>query len=730
MAANSNQSTRTVKENAGGYNFGVFGGVFLPNILAILGVILYLRSGWVVGKAGIGYAVLIVLLAHFVTITTGLAISALSTNMTVRTGGAYYIISRSLGIEIGGCIGIPLAVSQILSIPFYIVGFVESLSPLIPSVPPVFIGLATLVILSLISLKGADLAIKAQFVVFLVIVFSLASLFLGRPIEGSGMPVIWGSFKGENFWSVFAVFFPAVTGIMSGVSMSGDLKDPKKSIPLGTMLSVLIGMVIYLVVIVFLGYYASESQLTGDSGVVLKVARWPQLIYAGIWAATLSSALGFLLAAPRTTQAIAKDGVLPRFLSRESGPKGEPRTALMVGIVLSSLVLTVGSLNIIASVLSMFFLATYGMLNLVAGLETLVGNPSYRPTIKVPWWVSLLGALSCFTVMFLIDAAATLVAIAIVAVIYVVMKKRNLDAAWGDLRRGIWMAAIRRSLFQMEQYTEQPKNWRPNIMVLTEIPQGRMELVRFAHWFGQRNGVVTLRHIIVGPFDKVGRRVKMAKNNLDAFIEENDLKAFGAVDVIGDPENDLRLVLSSQGYGGFTANSVLVDWEERSKNGGADFPGIVRGIEQAEKNLLLLKLDRDRGFSDRSAVDVWSRGRENASMMLILAELLTRNPDWRHALIRFSLVIEDESDRETAIAEARRMLDAGRLRCDVRTVVDGGDIIGKISTDSAEASLVICGLDLVDTPGNDVFEAIDRLIAYLPTTLIVRAGKDGPDLLA
>lgn len=729
MELNSTQTARSNQEKTGGYNFGAFGGVFLPNILAILGVILYLRSGWVVGKAGIGYAVLIVLLAHFVTVTTGLAISALSTNMTVKTGGAYYIISRSLGIEIGGCIGIPLAFSQVLSIPFYIVGFVESVSPLLPSVPPLVIGLTILALLSLISLKGADVAIKAQFFVFLVIVVSLISLFSGRPLEGSGQPVVWGSFEGENFWSVFAVFFPAVTGIMSGVSMSGDLKDPKKSIPLGTMSSIVVGLVIYLGAIIFLGFCASEAQLVSDSGVVLKAARWPQLIYAGIWAATLSSALGFLLSAPRTTQAVARDGVLPRFLGRESGPKGEPRVALLIAIILSALVLTIGSLNIIASVLSMFFLATYGMLNLVAGLETLVDNPSYRPTIKVPWWLSILGALSCFTVMFLIDIAATVAALVIVAVIYIVMKKRNLDAAWGDLRRGIWMAAIRRSLFQMEQYPEQPKNWRPNIMVLTEIPQGRPELVRFAHWFGRRNGVVTLRHIIIGPFDKVGRRALMARNNLDAFIEENELMAFGAVDVISDPENDLRLVLNSQGYGSFKANSVLVDWEERSGDGGTKFEAIVRGVEQAEKNLLLLKLDRDRRFGDRTLITIWSRGRENASMMLILAELLTRNTDWRNARLRFFQVVKDESESEAAVAEARRLIDAGRLKSEVQTVADDENLGDKIAAESAAASLVFCSLDLA-AGFDDPFRAIDPMIEKLPTTLIVKAGKYGPDLLA
>ncbi|MFQ6674701.1 MAG: Na-K-Cl cotransporter, partial [Fidelibacterota bacterium] len=212
--------------------FGTFEGVFTPTILTILGAIMYLRLGWVVGNAGFGGALVIILLAKLVTITTGLAMSSMTTNIKIGAGGSYAIISRSMGLEVGGAIGIPLYLSQALGAAMYIAGFTEGWVAVFPNHNPLEVALIVLVSLLVIALISAKVAMKVQYVIMSLIILSLISFFLGKG-DGTGQITLWGNFEKAPFWVVFAIFFPAVTGIEAGAAMSGDLKDPRRSLPIG-----------------------------------------------------------------------------------------------------------------------------------------------------------------------------------------------------------------------------------------------------------------------------------------------------------------------------------------------------------------------------------------------------------------------------------------------------------------------------------------------------------------
>jgi len=295
-----------------------FLGVFTPSILTILGVILYLRVGWVVGNAGLLPALAIIGLANIISLVTALSVSAVSTNMSVGVGGAYYIVSRSLGLEIGGAIGIPLYLSQVLSVTLYSFGFAESLRILFPELPIEIVAAIVVLAVTLISVKGAELSLKMQIPVMVFIALSFISLFAGANFE-VGSAVLWGGYEtGIDFWTVFAVFFPAVTGILVGVSMSGDLKNPQKSIPAGTLLAVITGFIFYLAVPVALAFSADKTTLLEDSLVWTKVAIVPFLVLPGLWGAIFSSAVGSILAAPRTLQALANDRVRSLFFFKIS----------------------------------------------------------------------------------------------------------------------------------------------------------------------------------------------------------------------------------------------------------------------------------------------------------------------------------------------------------------------------------------------------------------------------
>jgi amino acid transporter len=416
---------------------GTFGGVFVANVLTTFGVIIFLRMGWVVGNAGLWEALLILGIANTITFLTALSLSAIATNIKIGGGGAYYLISRSLGLEIGGSIGVPLFLAQAVAVGFYLTGFVESLHFLMPDLDVKLAGTVTLVVLFVIAWVSTDLAVKTQYLILACLVLALASFFAGwSPLENWDTNLEPAYAPGQTFWTVFALFFPAVTGFMSGASMSGDLKNPSRSIPLGTIWAVVVTFLVYGSVMVWLAVSAPRGELLGNRLVMKDVALFGPLIFLGLWAATLSSALASLLAAPRTLQALAADGVVPRLLARGAGRQNEPRLAMIFTFVLAEAALLFGSVDLIAPVMTMFFLATFGGVNLVAGLERWVSNPSYRPTFRVHWLPSLLGAAGCFFVMLVLNPAATVVAVLFCFGVYSLLKRRQYQTAWGDVRSG------------------------------------------------------------------------------------------------------------------------------------------------------------------------------------------------------------------------------------------------------------------------------------------------------
>jgi amino acid transporter len=241
---------------------GTFGGVFVPNVLTILGVIMFLRAGWVVGNAGLAGALLILLVANSITLLTTLSLSAVATNTRVGVGGAYFLVARSLGLELGGSIGVPLYLAQAVSVAFYLVGFSESLLLLFPETDARLASSVGLGVFFVIAWFGAGWAVKTQYVILAVLAMSLVSFFSGyTPISDFSANLPAAYLPAHSFWTVFAIFFPAVTGIMAGVSMSGDLRAPAKSIPRGTLAAVILTFVIYAAHMAWLALNAERSEL-------------------------------------------------------------------------------------------------------------------------------------------------------------------------------------------------------------------------------------------------------------------------------------------------------------------------------------------------------------------------------------------------------------------------------------------------------------------------------------
>lgn len=681
---------------------GTFGGVFVPNVLTILGVIMFMRTGWVVGQSGLVQAFAILLIAKSITILTSLSLAAISTNAPVGAGGAYFLVSRSLGPEIGGAIGVPLYAAQAISVAFYLVGFAESLRVLMPGADPRVIGTVALAIFVGIAWFGAGVIAKAQYFILALLVASLLSIFTGFGPAGeigSNLAPQYG--EGHGFWTVFAIFFPAVTGIMAGVSMSGDLRDPARSIPVGTIAAVLVTFVVYAAQMIWLAARTDRAALIADPLVLLQIARVPALVYVGLWAATLSSALASLAGAPRTLQALALDRIAPRLLSRGLGRSREPHVALILTAIVAEACILAGDLNLIAPIISMFFLATYGTVNLVAGLERLVGNPSFRPTFRVHWALSLLGGIGCVAVMVLIDALATLVAAVVVGGIWITLARRRLEATWGDSRSGLWFAITRFALLRFVAEGMDPRNWRPVVLVLAGNPGERLRMIRFADWLESDRGFLFLAQVVAGDWQSLRPRRPALEEAQRAFIREIGISAVPKTVIADDLREGVSTLLQVSGIGPFQPNTVMVGWSDDPQR-RAEFSGTIRRILELERNLVVFREARrdERGEVvplDRR-IDVWWYARDNGAFMATLAWLLRSHLEWRGHPIRVLRVIRDPAGIEDAHDGTAALIAELRVDAQVEIIASTEPPLEVIARASRDSAVCFVGISVSTDP--------------------------------
>lgn len=717
---------KSTKSNSNG--LGTFGGVFTPSILTILGVIMYLRFGWVVGNVGLVGTLIIVTLATSITFLTGLSIASIATDQKVKTGGAYYMISRSLGIESGGAIGISLYFAQALSVALYAVGFAESVVEVFDNIDEKLLGIITTILIAAIALGSAKAAIKAQYVIMVGIVISLIALVFGSPVEETTIQY-WGEFKPESpdFWTVFAVFFPAVTGIMAGVNMSGDLKNPKKAIPKGTFLAIGVGYVIYMTLPILLANRASVESLISDPLIMRKISFWGDSILIGVWGATLSSALGSMLGAPRVLQALAKDNILPKFLKwtgKGAGEDDTPRlgTIFTLGVVLVTV--WVADLNIIAPILTMFFLTTYGVLNVAAGLERFLVSPSFRPTFRVHWIFSLVGALACIAVMLLINAFATTIALLFVAVIFVWLKKRELNSTWGSIGRGVRMAILRTNIMRLTEDLD-TKNWRPNPIVLAGSPAKRWHLIEFANTFTHKQGILSVASVLCEG-NVNNEHLQSMRSRIQAFMLKKGVN--GLVKVMPAEDRFVGAVnlVNAYGLGTLVPNTVILG-ESQTDEFRPDFCKMIEKFYQSQRNVLIMhKAKEGSAFGNRKRIDVWWGGlKGNGGLMMILSYLMSNSIEWRQARVRIKMMVDSDAAVEKAQENLSHILEEIRIDAETDIIAGNGRNFDEVlKSNSENADLIFMGLAAPSESFEEYYASIQERIKDLPTTVLALASQE------
>ena len=714
----------------GGYGFGAFQGVFTPSILTIIGVVMYLRFGWMLGNVGLATSLLIVTMGSSITLLTGLSISALATNMRVKGGGAYFILSRSLGLEAGAALGIPLALSQTVCVSFYVAGFAEAFVnsgiPSLSSFDPRIVGLATLAVLALVSSLSADIALKSQYFIMLAIGASLVSFFLGKAPsdllvpEASAVPPVL------DFWTVFAVFFPAVTGILSGLGMSGDLKDPGRAIPKGTIAAVLVGYAIYMAVPIALRFMvADDALLRTDTMILQKCARWQTPILLGVWAATLSSAIGSFLVAPRVLQALSRDRLLPGFFAHGFGRADDPRLAAAVCFSVAALGIWLGDINAIAPVLTLFNLSTYGLLNFCAAVEEAMANPSWRPTFRVKAFFSFLGFAGCLSAMFMISPGWTFVALFCEGAIYWLVKRKALRAQWGDIRTGLFAELVRHALPHLADTRHAERNWRPNLLVFAQLPVQDKRLPELAGGISGGRCLATIASVLPAGFHGAEREQEV-RDAVSRMIDRIGLKANVKLVEARDDWSGMSELVRAYGFGPIVPNTVMLGAPvESARAQFAEFSKLVSGMH---RNMLVLG-NPGAERKENGVVDIWWRGGgANGGFMLALALLLKRS-GYCEERLRVNMIVGSRT-REEAESELAKYIKGVRIEAQTRVIESEGKPFTEIireRSDDAKLSFIGLRAPREDEPVasyGDYFSLLSDALSGVPQPIFVLAAEN------
>ncbi len=667
------------KDAASERKFGTFTGVFTPTLLTILGVIMYVRLGWVVGNAGLLGAWLLMLLAMGITACTGLSLSSIATNTRLGAGGPYALISRSLGFEVGGSIGVPLYLSRPLGVAMYIFGFREGWQWVFPEHDDLVIDLVVFASLFGLAYISANLAFRVQFAIMAVIAASLISIAVSaETLEPSAEVTWWGEypgfpedgFQGTDFWVVFAVFFPATTGILAGANMSGDLKDPRRAIPAGTLWAIALSAVIYFLRSWWVARAGSVEELVTNYTIVIDKSFYGPAVLAGLLGATFSSALAGAVGGPRILMAMGEHRLLPKsdWLAAKTA-NGEPRNAVALTAVLTFACLMVRDLNVIAPLVTMFFLITYLFINVVLLVESGLGLASFRPTLRVPLLVPLVGAVGCIFVMFVVNPTFGLIAVGTVVAIYWYITKRGVSADSEDVRSSVFVSVAEWAATRVTELGTNVRSWRPNLLVPFEDPAQIRGQYHFLLDVGLPEGSVKLLALAT---TRTREQLLRPTENLNRDFQRDDL--FSTWSIVDSPDFSTGVMNSLQALQSafFRPNLLFLALPDPEEEREDEFGGIIVQAHETGVGVMLLGLHHKAGLGQRRAVNVWLRPHRsgwdpalafehnNLNLSLLTTYRLMRTWDIE-GHVNVITVIPDEDSRAEAKEFLREVCDLARI---------------------------------------------------------------------
>ncbi len=667
--------------------------------------------------------------------------------MKVEGGGEYYIVSRSFGGTVGGTIGISLYFSQAISVAFYLIAFAEAFGPLFSWVeaqtgitPDVrMISIPAAIILSfLIIRRGANIGVSALWVVASILAVSLGVFFLGKPTANAPSELfLFNRIAGhDSYFYVFAIIFPAFTGMTAGVGLSGDLKNPRKSIPLGILSAALTGMTIYILVVIKLARSASVEELVTNQFIMSDIALWGPIIPIGLAAATLSSAIGLILVAPRTLQALAADRVLPvskanKVLGLGKGETNEPVNATVVTAAIILIFVSLGSVDFVAKIISMFFMITYGTLCTISFLEHFAGNPSYRPTFRTKWYLSIIGAVAAFVMMFQMSTIyASLAMVAMGLIYFWVKRSRKGERDLAMVIKGVLFQMTRQLqvLIQKRQAKVDMSNWRPSFIAISKNSLTRLGPFDLLRWISHYYGFGSFIHFIKGPL--TAETNVESKAILSRLIRQVDESGAGVyVDTIISPsfKTGVAQIVQIPGIAGMENNSILFEFRKEDKDELLDILDGCHYAAVAGFNICILR-SSEKHFGYRKNIHIWLTPGDirNANLMIILAYIIIGHPDWKNTEVRlFATFTPDEI--ETKKKRLLQLVRKGQIPISPNNIqvlaLDPEKSFDEFVSETSEGSdLVITGFS-VGKMNQDKGEFL-RCFEKIEDILFVRAGQE------
>ncbi|XP_053316874.1 solute carrier family 12 member 9-like [Spea bombifrons] len=594
-----------------------FLGVVVPTLLAMFSVVVFLRVGFVVGQSGLYETVGMLVLAYAIISMTVLSVCAISTNGALDAGGAYYMISRALGPEFGGSIGIMFFLANVCGSALYILGLVEAIVDMFGILSSESIknglhvlprsywyellyGTVLLFICLVVCLVGASIYAKATFLIFIVVMVVLISVFISffavteRIIPlftvGNNSSFINGTFTGfklstlknnlnpgyttdyttgrmMSFTTVFAIMFNGCTGIMAGSNMSGDLKNPSYSIPRGTITAVIFTYIIYNLLALMISCTCDRNLLLYNYGFLRDINIWHPFVTIGIYCSTLSASMSNLIGASRILYALAKDDLFGILLSpaKKTSRGGNPWVSVIISWFLVQMVLFAGKLNTIAAIVTIFFLLVYAAVGLACLALEWASAPNFRPTFRYfTWYTCILGILGCVIMMFLIQPIYASASIAFMLVLLLCLHYVAPSHGWGFISQALIFHQVRKYLLMLDVRKDHVKFWRPQVLLLVSNPHSHKSLITFTNDL-KKSGLFVLGHVSLDELDALpSDPLQTQSDSWLELVDELNIKAFANLTLSDSVRHGAQQLLFISGLGGMRPNTVVLGFFTRS----------------------------------------------------------------------------------------------------------------------------------------------------------------------